>query len=84
MNGEEAVLKVASFALIAALTGYCLYAVADSRIDVRPAVTPIGSSSSDGVSFAWFYDASNRNVYVCRAGKGVQEMLDCKARSALP
>ncbi len=77
-------IKVAVFALIAALTSYCLYAAAENRIDVRPAVTPIGSSSSDGVSFAWFYDASNRNVYVCRAGKGVEGTLDCKTRSALP
>lgn len=76
--------KVAVFVVAAALAGYWLYAVAQTGIDVRPPVTPIGTSSSDGVSFAWFYDASNRNVYVCRTAKAVEGTLDCKGRSALP
>lgn len=81
---EEYMNKVAVLAVAAAFAGYWLYASAQTGIDVRPPVTPIGTSSSDGVSFAWFYDASTRNVFVCRAGKAVEGTLDCRARSALP
>jgi hypothetical protein len=77
-------IKAAALVLVAALTGYGIHALAQSRIDVRPAVTPIGNSSSNGVSFAWFYDSTLRTVYVCRAGQGVGNTLECKAKAALP
>lgn len=66
----------------ALLAAYALHAWAQQgRIDVRTAITPIGTSSSNGVSFAWFYDANDRSVHVCRtAGDGI----DCKAKVQLP
>lgn len=76
--------RIAAIALFGALAGYWIYAAAQSRIDVRPVVAPIGTSSSDGVSFAWFYDAANRIVYVCRTGKGATQEVDCRAKSTLP
>lgn len=76
-------VKIAAVALVAVLLGYWLFATAQTPIDVRPLVAPVGTSSSDGVSFAWFYDASNRNVYVCRSGKGV-EGIECRSGRALP
>jgi len=75
--------KVAALALIATLIAYGVHAVAQTRVDLRPAVMPIGSSSSDGMSFAWFYDASNRAVYVCRTGKGIAA-VECKGSATLP
>lgn len=62
----------------AALVGWAQ----QSRIDVRTAVTPMGTSSSNGVSFAWFYDATDRTVYVCRAQTA--DGVDCKAKAQLP
>jgi hypothetical protein len=70
--------------LIVLLAGYAFHAWAQSQINVRPTVTPIGTSSSNGISFAWFYDASARTVYLCRAGQGVTTPLDCKATTQLP
>ncbi len=49
---------------------------------MRPALAPIGTSSSNGVSFAWFYDPNDRAVYVCRTGSG--DTLECKAKAQLP
>ena len=69
--------------LAAALTGYALHALAQVRIDTRSAVTPIASSSSEGVSFAWFYDPADRTVYVCQA-RGGQSTVECKAKATLP
>jgi hypothetical protein len=76
--------KVFALALIAALAGFGLHAFAQSRADVRPAVTSLGSSSSNGISFAWFYDSTERAVYVCRAGHGSGDTVECKARTTLP
>jgi hypothetical protein len=70
--------------LIALLAGYAFHAWAQSQINVRPTVTPMGTSSSNGISFAWFYDESARTVYLCRAGQGVNTPLDCKATTQLP
>ena len=53
-------IKVAALVLVAALTGYGIHALAQTRIDVRPVVTPMGTSSSNGVSFAWFFDSMRR------------------------
>ena len=67
------------------LAGYALLTGAQQgRVDVRTAVTPMGTSSSNGVSFAWFYDSNERTVFVCRAAQGVADAVDCKAKSQLP
>lgn len=76
--------KVAALLLVAVLAGFGLHAFAQVRTDVRPAVTSLGSSSSNGISFAWFYDATERTVYVCRAGHGGGDTVECKARTTLP
>ena len=49
----------------------------------RPAMTPIGTASSNGISFAWFYDSPGRTVVACRVGQA-GDTLDCKARATLP
>ena len=64
--------------------GVALHAWAQGRIDVRTAVTALGTSSSNGVSFAWFYDANERSVVVCRTTQTAGEAIDCKARAQLP
>ena len=74
---------LAASVVIALLAGFGLHALAQSRIDVRPAPTPIGTSSSNGVSFAWFYDAHHRTVYVCRAGQA-NAAPECRTAAALP
>ncbi len=74
--------KLAAVLLIAMFGGYGLYALAQVRgLDTRQAVTPIGTSSSNGVSFAWFYELNERTVYVCRTGA---DAVECKARAILP
>jgi hypothetical protein len=77
-------LRLAAFAAIAMLIGYGLHAFAQGRLDVPPPPTAIGTSSSNGISFAWFYQASERTVYVCRLGQGAADALDCKAKATLP
>ena len=77
--------KVIIVLLGALLAGYALHAWAQQgRIDVRTAVTPMGTSSSNGVSFAWFYDSTDRSVYVCRAAQSVGDPIDCKTKAQLP
>lgn len=76
--------KLAAAVLIALVSGYGWHALAQSRIDVRTALTPMGTSSSNGVSFAWFFDANNRTVHVCRAGAPASPALDCRASATLP
>ncbi len=69
----------------ALLAGYALHAWAQQgRVDLRPAVTAMGTSSSNGVSFAWFYDSTERTVYVCRTTQGAADAIDCKAKTQLP
>lgn len=75
-------IRIVAFSALALLAGFALHAFAQ-RVDVRPAVTPIGSSSSNGVSFAWFYDAPSRTVYVCRGGLP-SSTPECSASSRLP
>ena len=77
-------IKTLVLVVIAALTGYTLHLLAQPRVDTRAAVTAIVSSSSNGVSFAWFYDPAERAVYVCRAGQGGADTVECKARTTLP
>jgi hypothetical protein len=70
--------------LIAALAGYALHALAQGRAEIRTAVTTVGTSSSNGISFAWFYDAADRTVYMCRSGGASADIMDCKAKTTLP
>jgi hypothetical protein len=77
--------KVTALLLGALLAGYALHAWAQQgRLDLRTAVTPMGTSSSNGVSFAWFYDSNERTVFVCRAAQGAADAVDCKAKTQLP
>lgn len=75
--------RIAGLILAALAAGYGLHALAQSRLDVRPSAAPIGTSSSNGISFVWFYDPADRTVYVCRAGGG-SDALDCKGKAQLP
>ena len=76
-------IKITTFVLMAVCAGYGFYAYGQGRLDVRTPVVTLGSSSSNGVSFAWLYDATERTVYVCRVG-GTADTLDCKAKATLP
>ena len=68
------------------LAAYGIYALAQDRTQlIQSAVTtltPIASSSSRDSSFAWFYDAANRRVYVCSTS-GTGGSVDC-VRADLP
>ena len=77
-------LKSAVLLLVAGLTGFAFHALAQVRMDARPAVASIGNSSSNGISFAWFYDAAERTVYVCRTGQGSGDAVDCRGKATLP
>ena len=70
--------------VIAALAGYALHALAQGRAEIRTAVTTLGTSSSNGISFAWFYDSADRTVYMCRSGAASADNIDCKAKATLP
>lgn len=76
--------KTVGFILVAAIATYAIHAVAQLRADARALVTPIASSSSNGASFAWFYDSAERAVFVCRVGPAPADPLDCKAKATLP
>jgi hypothetical protein len=68
-------------ALIAAVA---VHALAQMRPEIRFAVLPIGTASSNGISFAWFYDSAERSVYVCRTGHAGGDTVECKAKAVLP
>lgn len=74
--------KLVALLVTAVAAGYGLHALAQSRYEARAAVTPIGTSSSNGISFAWFHDPTERAVYVCRTAAG--DTLECKAKAQLP
>jgi hypothetical protein len=76
-------IKLAGVLLVTAIATYGLHAFAQIRADVRPSMTPIGSSSSNGISFAWFYDSTERTVVVCRIGQAAGDAVDCKAKTTL-
>jgi hypothetical protein len=84
MQKEKSVSKIVGLLLIAAIATYGLHAFAQIRADVRPSATAIVSSSSNGISFAWFYDSTERTVFVCRIGQTAAETVDCKAKATLP
>jgi hypothetical protein len=70
--------------VLAAIAGYALHALAQPRFDTRPVMLPVPSASSNGVSFAWFYDSGTRAVVLCRAGSGANDPMDCKTHTTLP
>jgi anti-sigma-K factor RskA len=76
--------KIAAVAIVAAIAGYALHAFAQPRADARMAVTALGTSSSNGISFAWFYDPADRTVYVCRAGQAAGDAVECRSKTTLP
>jgi hypothetical protein len=75
-------IKIVSLLVVAVLAGLGFHALAQIRTDARLPPAPISSSSSNGISFAWFYDSAERAVYVCRTGPG--DAIDCRARATLP
>ena len=75
-------LKLAVTLAAAAAVGYAAHALAQLRTDIRP-LTPIASSSSNGVSYAWFYDPTERSVVACRIGPAPADALDCKAHTGV-
>jgi len=76
-------IKSLGLLLVAATATYGLHAFAQIRADVRPTMTPISSSSSNGISYAWFYDSTERTVVVCRIGPAPTDIMDCKAKTTL-
>ena len=76
--------KAAGLLLVAAIATYAIHASGQLRADARAAVTAVGTSSSNGTSFAWFYDSAERTVFVCRMGQAPADSLDCKAKATLP
>jgi hypothetical protein len=76
-------IKILGLLLVAAIATYGLHAFAQIRADVRPSMTSIGSSSSNGISFSWFYDSTERTVIVCRVGQAPGDTVDCKAKTTL-
>ena len=79
---EDEMIKIAAFVLMVVCAGYGFYAYGQARLDARATIVTLGSSSSNGISFAWLYDPTERTVYVCRAAAGA-DTLDCKAKTTL-
>jgi hypothetical protein len=78
-------IKIAGLTVVVAIAAYGIHASGQLlRADARPAITPIGTSSSNGISVAWFFDSSERVVIACRIGQAAGDALDCKAKTALP
>lgn len=77
-------LKTLPVLILALLVGYALHALAQPRVDFRQGVVPMGSASSNGIGFAWFYDPADRTVHVCRIGQGAADAVECKAKTTLP
>ena len=77
-------MKTAGLLVFAAFATYAIHALGQLRADARAVVASVGNSSSNGTSFAWFYDSAERTVFVCRIGQGPAEPLDCKAKASLP
>ena len=76
-------IRIAAVVVMAVCAGYGFYAFGQARFDARASVVTLGSSSSNGVSFAWLYDPTERTVYVCRSGGGA-ESPDCRGKTTLP
>ena len=76
-------IKIAGLVLVAAVATYGLHAFAQIRADVRPTMAPIGTSSSNGISFAWFYENTARTLIVCRIGQAPGDTVNCKATTTL-
>ena len=76
-------IRIATVVLMVVCAGYGFYAFGQARFDARASVVTLGSSSSNGISFAWLYDPTERTVYVCRTAANA-DTLDCKAKTTLP
>ena len=74
----QVLLVVAALRLWYSRLGRCL------RADARPAMTPVGTSSSNGTSVAWFFDSTERVVIACGIGQASGDVLDCKAEVDAP
>ena len=74
-------IRILVLVAAAAMAGYALHALAQIRADTRP-VTPIASSSSEGVAFVWFYDPADRSVYACQTAR--TQSVECKPKATLP
>ena len=77
-------IKSAGLLIVAAIAAYGFHAYGQMRADVRTSLMPIGSSSSNGISYAWFYDSKERTVTACRIGHAPGDTLDCRAKTTLP
>lgn len=77
-------IRFVGLLLAAALATYGIHAFAQMRADARPAMVPIGTSSSNGISFAWFFDSPGRTVVVCRTGPAPADTVDCKSTTTPP
>ena len=78
-------VKIAVVLVLVVMAAYGIQAPGQLlRADARPAMTPIGTSSSNGTSFAWFFDSGERVVIACRNGQAPGDALDCKAKATLP
>jgi hypothetical protein len=77
-------LKTMGLLLFAVIATYAIHTFAQVRADARAVIAPMGSSSSNGISFAWFYDSTERTVFVCRIGQASADAMDCKAKATLP
>ena len=77
-------LKITAALVVALFVGYALHAFAQPRVDFRQGVVPMGSASSNGIGFAWFYDPGDRTVHVCRTGPTASDSVDCRSKTTLP
>lgn len=55
--------KTAGLLLFGSIATYAIHALGQLRADARVVVTTVGSSSSNGTSFAGFYDSAERTVF---------------------
>jgi len=83
-ESEDYMVKAAALVIAAVMAGYGFHALAQGRIDARQQLMAIGTSSSNGISFIWFYEPTERTVHVCRTGQGGGDPVDCKAKTTLP
>ena len=76
-------IRTAGLLVVVAIATYGIHAFGQLRADARPSMTPVGTSSSNGIGFAWFYDSTERSVIACRIGAAPGDTVDCKAKTTL-
>ena len=76
-------IRIAGLFAVVVLATYGIHAFGQLRADAAPRMTPIGTSSSNGIGFAWFYDSTERSVVACRIGAAPNDTVDCKAKATL-